>query len=141
MTTDTVDYNLLEKKQAKLDGAKLVKNSGRGMKKGDAIWHELLLDYKFTEGKSFSLNNKAFQKHLADARLDGDRIGTYVIIFQEEPFDKKYAIVDWEWLKSLYEDDAYLSEEVYELKQEIAGLNDTIDQLDDYKYMYEDLCK
>lgn len=95
------DYTREEQKLAKDDGAKLVPNSGRGThRKGDALLGDLLIDYKFTESKSFSVNDKAFSKHRIDAFKEGYE-GVVVVYFHES--QKKVAVVDWEYLKHLEE--------------------------------------
>lgn len=58
-----------EQKIAKLIGAKLVKNSGRGMYKGDMLWKDFVVDTK--EGKSFTLNEETWAKICSDARSHG----------------------------------------------------------------------
>jgi hypothetical protein len=93
------DYNKLEKKKAAKDGAALVKNSGRGMNKGDAKTDQLLIDYKFTGKNSYSINHGAWRKHELDAVRCG-REPVIVAIFTEHK-DKSLAIVDWEYLKEL----------------------------------------
>ena len=55
-----------EKEEIKRDRAKAVKNSGRGLKKGDASLHKFLVDYKHNE-KTFTLTLKAWAKMRKDA--------------------------------------------------------------------------
>lgn len=101
LTTDEV--NELEKLQARRDGATLVKNSGRGMRKGDARTNVFLIDYKFTEKGSFSLNLNKFRKHQKDAWHEA-REGVIVAVFMEDNQpNRTVAMVDWDWLKECLE--------------------------------------
>jgi hypothetical protein len=107
------DFNRMEELQARKDGAELVKNSGRGERKGDARTQHLLIDYKFTEKGSFALNYKNFKDFKKQAFADGDREPVVVAIFTEG--NEKIAMVDWQWLQDL------------------------IAERDEYKWMYEGL--
>jgi hypothetical protein len=60
-----------EKSESRRDGARLVKNSGRGQVKGDATWKDFVVDYK-EYGKSFSINQDAWAKICTDA-MKNDR--------------------------------------------------------------------
>ena len=55
-----------EKEEIKKDGAQGVKNSGRGMMKGDAKLGKFLVDYKHNE-KTFTLTRVAWRKMRKDA--------------------------------------------------------------------------
>lgn len=85
-----------EKREAKLDGAKLVKNSGRGEAKGDAKLQlgmfDFLLDYKHYR-KTFSLTQKAWQKLSKDAWNEGQRDPLIKLVWEN---GDAVAIVDWE---------------------------------------------
>lgn len=96
------DYNRLEKAKALKDGASLVKNSGRGLNKGDAKTDHLLIDYKFTTKDSYSINIGDWRKHELDAFKSADRQPVVVAIFTGHK-DKSLAIVDWEFLQELME--------------------------------------
>lgn len=82
-----------EKREAALDGAKLVKNSGRGFRKGDAVldgtW---LIDYKHNEF-SFTLKSTAWSKHCKDAWNDGHYSPAIKVIFGDR---RMVAIIDWD---------------------------------------------
>jgi len=55
-----------EKSEAKRDGAKQQKNSGRGKyQKGDARWYSFIVDYKEAE-KSFTMNREIWSKICTD---------------------------------------------------------------------------
>lgn len=91
--------NEQEAKLAKANGAQVVKNSGRGLNKGDAKTDTLLIDYKFTDKKSFSLNIEAFRKHELDA-VRVQRQPVIVAVFQEHK-KRQIAMVDWSYLLEL----------------------------------------
>ena len=59
-----------ERSLAKKDGAKLQPNSGRGYRKGDAIWRGHLVDYK-EYAKSYSITQKNWEKMRRDAWGEG----------------------------------------------------------------------
>jgi hypothetical protein len=61
-----------EADEIKRDGAKPVKNSGRGHNKGDAILEPFLVDYK-EYGKSFSINQEFWAKISTDSVQNGRR--------------------------------------------------------------------
>lgn len=96
------DFNRLEKKMAVRDGNVPVKNSGRGQRKGDARGDELLVDYKFTEKQSFSLNLKAFKKHEKDAW--NEQLQAAVVVVYTEFGNKRIAMVDYDWLLERMQD-------------------------------------
>lgn len=89
--------NHREKRQAKMDGATPVKNSGRGFKKGDAVWKNYLVDYKHN-AKSFTLTNKAWAKHAKDAWNDNHRTPMIKVIFED---GTEVAMIPWDMLKAL----------------------------------------
>jgi hypothetical protein len=92
-----INYNRLEKREAKKDGATLVSNSGRGNAKGDAKWDDYLFDYKFNK-KSFSLSLKNWLKHKKDAWEDNHREPIIKIIFEDQT---KLVIIDYEIFKEM----------------------------------------
>ncbi len=96
------NINRREELQARKDGAKLVKNSGRGMNKGDATIGDYMIDYKFTEAASYSLNLKKFHALEKQAWREGKTAIT-VAVFDANR-GKSGAIVDWETLKELIDD-------------------------------------
>ena len=55
-----------EKSESKRLGARLGKNSGRGMVKGDARWRGFTVDFKEV-AKSFTLNESVWAKATTDA--------------------------------------------------------------------------
>ncbi|NDB59970.1 hypothetical protein EB001_16205, partial [bacterium] len=57
---------MTERGEAKRDGAKMQKNSGRGdYQKGDAKWNQFLVDYK-EASESFTINSRIWSKICTD---------------------------------------------------------------------------
>jgi hypothetical protein len=88
----TRDYNRMEKKQAKRDGATPVKNSGRGHQKGDALIPGFMIDYKFN-AKSFQLTLDNWRK-LSQEAWKSDRREPVIGVKYED--GTMVAIVDWQ---------------------------------------------
>lgn len=114
-----MDTNKLEQKFASKYGGKVVKNSGRGESKGDSEISYFLVDNKFTEAKSFSVNIEAFKKHERDAQRK-NLLAAMVPVFMDYN-ERALAIVDWDSLINLIEELQY--------------------ERDEFKFMYEDLCR
>ena len=90
-----------EKREAALDGAKLVKNSGRGDKKGDATltygdWN-FLIDYKHY-AKNFGLKKDAWLKHAKDSWNNNHYSPLIKVVFED---NTSVAILDWEDFQEL----------------------------------------
>ncbi|MCA1799695.1 MAG: hypothetical protein LC650_00030 [Actinobacteria bacterium] len=98
-----------EELEAKRDGAKLQKNSGRGVyQKADALLDYLSIDYKESE-KSFTLNVKNWAKVCTDALKNGsDKEPVIKLILGSGIKKVRIAIVSWEYLLHLKE-----TEELY----------------------------
>lgn len=94
-----------EKEEIKKDKAKGVKNSGRGIKKGDAILNKFLVDYKHNE-KSFTLTLKSWIKMRKDAFNSNYRYPCISVVMGENS-ETKVAIVDWEVFRELVEGSEY----------------------------------
>lgn len=60
------DWLKREQAEAKHDGAKPQKNSGRGIKKGDAMLDGITVDYKMS-AKSVTINTEMWAKICSDA--------------------------------------------------------------------------
>ena len=84
-----------EKREAKLDGASLVKNSGRGESKGDAKWKIFLVDYKHY-AKTFSLSKASWKKMKKDSWNSDHREPLIKVVFDD---NSSVAVVDWAWLQ------------------------------------------
>jgi hypothetical protein len=94
-----------EKQEIKRDGAKAVKNSGRGMKKGDAQLNGFLLDYKHC-AKSFTLSLKNWRKHANDSWNDSRRYPCLSVVLGEDS-ETKIAVIDWAVFIELIEGSDY----------------------------------
>lgn len=94
-----------EKQEIKRDKAKPVKNSGRGFRKGDAIFHEFVVDYKHN-GSSFTLSRNAWIKIRKDAWRSNYKYACISVVLGEDS-DVKVAIIDWDVFKELIKDSDY----------------------------------
>lgn len=95
------DYNKKEKAEAKRMGAKLNKNSGRGMKKGDGTWRNFLVDWKFAK-KSFTLNKDVWAKVVTDTlKSDREKNPALIIVLGEGNQTVRLAIIEQEVLEEL----------------------------------------
>jgi hypothetical protein len=92
-----MNNNHREKREAKKDGAKPVRNSGRGFRKGDATWREFLIDYKHN-AKSFTLTLKAWRKHATDAWNEDHRIPCIKVVYED---GTEVGIVPWDTVRML----------------------------------------
>jgi hypothetical protein len=91
-----------EKSEGKRIGAKLHKNSGRNTKKGDATWHNFIIDFKEV-GKSFTLNKDVWAKATTDAlKSNGDP--AIVVVIGETGSKTRLAIVEMTLLEQLLEE-------------------------------------
>lgn len=68
-----------EKNESKRIGAKQHKNSGRGIKKGDATWKNFTIDFKENK-KSFTINHDVWAKVTTDAIKNNNDPGIVVIL-------------------------------------------------------------
>lgn len=88
------DYNLEEAKEARRDGAKLHKNSGRGQfSAGDATLAPFMVDYKFAE-KSFTLNEAVWAKVCTDASKHRDLSPALKVIIGESSKTRLWIVED-----------------------------------------------
>lgn len=85
----------IEQAEAKIDGAKPVKNSGRGMFKGDARLFPFTIDYKFS-AKSFALNKLVWAKACKDAASNQLDIPAVKVVLgaEDEPKTRLWVIDD-----------------------------------------------
>ena len=89
---------LSEESVAKDIGAKLIKNSGRGRKKGDMQWKDFVIDVK--EGKSFALTEASWAKMCTDTYKNG--IQYEPMILRVLPNGAKIACIPFDFLEELY---------------------------------------
>jgi hypothetical protein len=85
---------------AKQMGAQLIKNSGRGIRKGDALWRDFVVDYK--EGKSFTVNEKVWAKICGDTLQHGASKNPLIVL--QLPNGAQIAILGFRHLKTVLED-------------------------------------
>jgi len=90
-----------EQSEAKRDGARLQKNSGRGWRqKGDAILDDLVIDYKEYE-KSFGLSRKVWAKVCTDALKNGSRFYPVLKVILGDKEKIRLAVISWDYLEYL----------------------------------------
>lgn len=93
-----------ERSEAKRDGAKLQKNSGRGqIQKGDAKWKNFVVDYKEYE-KSISISQAIWGKICTDTfRVDRNKHPLLKLILGKDNSKIRLAVVEWSLLEELIE--------------------------------------
>jgi hypothetical protein len=91
-----------ERSEGKRIGAKLHKNSGRNNKKGDASWHNFVIDFKEV-GKSFNLNKDVWAKATTDA-LKSNADPAIVVVLGEAGIKTRLAIIEMSLLEQLLEE-------------------------------------
>jgi hypothetical protein len=91
-----------EKGESKRIGAKLHKNSGRNQKKGDASWHNFVIDFKEV-GRSFTLNKDVWAKATTDA-LKSNADPAIVVVLGDSGQKTRLAIIEMAVLEQLVED-------------------------------------
>lgn len=93
-----------EKSEARRDGARLQKNSGRGSyQKGDALWKNFVVDYK-EFSQSFSLNRKVWSKICSDTfKVNRDRHPVLKVILGDSGDKIRLAVIEWSLLEELVE--------------------------------------
>jgi len=100
-----------EQSEAKRDGARLQKNSGRGWRqKGDAILDDLVIDYKEYE-KSFGLSRKVWAKVCTDALKNGSRFYPVLKVILGDKEKIRLAVISWDYLEYLKDCEYRLVEE------------------------------
>ena len=101
-----MDYNRRERSEAKRMGAKTVKNSGRGLVKGDGRWHNFVVDWKFAK-KSFTLNKDVWAKVVTDTlKSDREKNPALIIVLGEGNDIVRLAIIEQEVLEQLDTDNS-----------------------------------
>ena len=94
-----------EKEEIKRDGAKAVKNSGRGMRKGDAMKNQFLIDYKHCE-KSHTVSAANWRKLAKDAWNENYKHPLLCLVLGEDS-ERKLAVVEWSVFTELVEGSDY----------------------------------
>jgi len=90
-----------ERGESKRIGAKQHKNSGRGIKKGDASWHNFVIDFK-EYPKGFTINKDNWAKAVTDA-LKSNADPAIVVVLGEGNQKTRLAILELELLEQLLE--------------------------------------
>jgi len=91
-----------EKSESKRIGAKQHKNSGRGIKKGDATWNNFTVDFKENK-KSFTLNQDVWAKATTDA-IKNNNDPAIVVILGDGNKKVRLAIIEFDLLSSLIDE-------------------------------------
>ena len=94
-----------EKEEIKRDGAKAVKNSGRGMRKGDAVRNNFLVDYKHCE-KSHTVSVTGWRKLAKDAWNENYKHPLLCMVLGEDS-QHKLAVISWPVFLELVEGSDY----------------------------------
>jgi hypothetical protein len=91
-----------ERSEGKRIGATLHKNSGRNTKKGDASWHNFVIDFKEV-GKSFTLNKDVWAKAVTDA-LRSNADPAIVVVLGNTGQKTRLAVIEMALLEQLLEE-------------------------------------
>ena len=85
-----------ERGEAKRDGAKLQKNSGRGQyQKGDATWRSFVVDYKEYE-KSISITIEIWAKVCTDTfKVSRKKFPVLKLILGKNNDKTRLAVIEW----------------------------------------------
>lgn len=91
-----------ERSEAKRDGAKQQKNSGRGnYQKGDAQWRDFVVDYKEYE-KSISISQSIWSKICTDTfKVSRDKHPVLKIILGKDNSKTRLAVIEWSLLEQI----------------------------------------
>jgi len=91
-----------ERGESKRLGAKQHKNSGRGIKKGDASWENFTVDFKEV-GKSFTLNKDVWAKAVTDA-IRNNNDPAIVVVIGEGNSKTRLAVIELSLLEQILDD-------------------------------------
>jgi hypothetical protein len=93
-----------EKSEAKRDGAKQQKNSGRGnYQKGDAQWNDFVVDYKEYE-KSISISQNIWAKICTDTfKVSRDKYPVLKLILGKDNNKTRLAVIEWSLFEQMVE--------------------------------------
>lgn len=93
-----------ERSEAKRDGAKQQKNSGRGdYQKGDALWNGFVVDYKET-GKSVTVSKEMWAKICTDTfKVSRSFHPVLKLVIGEGNSKARLAVIEWSLLEQLVE--------------------------------------
>jgi hypothetical protein len=93
-----------ERSEAKRDGAKLQKNSGRGpYQKGDAKWNDFVVDYKEYE-RSISISKEIWAKVCTDTfKVGRDKFPALKLILGSNNDKIRLAVIEWALFEEMEE--------------------------------------
>jgi hypothetical protein len=91
-----------ERTESKRIGAKQIKNSGRGSKKGDATWENFTVDFK-EYPKGFTVNQDNWAKAVTDAMKNGND-PAIVVVLGEGNKKTRLAIIELSLLEQMLEE-------------------------------------
>ena len=93
-----------ERSEAKRDGAKQQKNSGRGdYQKGDAKWYNFVVDYK-ESASSVTLNKDMWAKICTDTfKVNRNMHPVLKLIIGNDNAKTRLAVIEWSILEELVE--------------------------------------
>ena len=94
-----------ERGEAKRIGAQQHKNSGRGIKKGDATWRNYVVDFK-EYAKSFSISQDVWAKAVTDCmKVDKSKSPAIIIVLGEGNRKIRLAVIELDELERLTDND------------------------------------
>lgn len=88
-----------ERSELKRIGAKQHKNSGRGIKKGDATWNNFTIDFKEVS-KSFTLNQDVWAKAVTDA-IKNNNDPAIIVVIGKDNKKVRLAVLEFSILEEL----------------------------------------
>lgn len=90
-----------ERGESRRIGAKQIKNSGRGQKKGDASWHNFIVDFK-EYPKGITVNQEIWAKAVTDAmKSNGDP--ALILVLGEGNRKTRLAVIELSLLEQMIE--------------------------------------
>lgn len=92
---------MTEQSETKRLGAKAIKNSGRGIKKGDATWENFTVDFK-EYPKGFTINQDNWAKAVTDALRNGN--DPAIIVVLGETRKTRLAVIELSLLEQILEE-------------------------------------
>lgn len=95
---------MTERGEAKRDGAKQQKNSGRGdYQKGDAIWNGFVVDYK-EASKTVTVSKEMWSKVCTDTfKVSRSYNPVLKLIIGQDSGKVRLAVIEWSLLEQLVE--------------------------------------
>ena len=94
-----------ERGEAKRIGAQQHKNSGRGIKKGDATWKNYVVDFK-EYSKSFSITQDVWAKAVTDCmKVDKSKSPAIIVVLGDGNRKVRLAVIELDELERLTDND------------------------------------